>query len=138
MRRIILAAAGVMLLQGCMPTYVAPSGTKTARVNIAQSGSLALCTDDRLFNLSAQPDNYVEVPAGQRISLQRSFTSQGYNVSHSCSTGISFVPEEGQSYYANFELREERCILLVFREVPESRVGLGIEHSLGKRQYCKN
>jgi len=136
--RLALAVAAALALQGCVKTYVAPKGVKTARVNVSASGDLRLCTQNTQYALSRSPDNYVEVPSGERITLTRSFYSQGYNVSHSCTAGISFIPAAGQSYYADFDLRSERCILLVFRELPESRVGVGLEHSLGKRDYCAN
>lgn len=130
--------AGFALLQACTldPPYRPEAGVSTVPVKLDLAGDLTLCAQDRKFSLKPGEDGYAAVPAGQRITLLRDFVSGGYPVTYTCTAGISFVPETGQSYYASFELRNERCMLLVFREAPQTRVGISLEPTLGSRQAC--
>ncbi len=136
--KLLAALCASLLLQGCAsnPPFQPAPGSKTAKLNLSQTGEVTLCTEGDLFSLAPGEEGYAPVPAGQRVTLMRHFYSQGYNVSHSCQAAINFLPEEGRSYYANFELRNERCVLLVFREAPEARVGLALEPSLSRNTAC--
>lgn len=139
MRRTISITLMAVLLISCAhtPPYVPAGGSPIAQLNLSQSGELTLCTQGQRFALKPNEQKYAAVPAGQRVTVNHSFFAQGYNVNYSCHSGISFIPEAGQSYFTNFELRNERCILMVFREDSRSRVGLTLEPSMGRPLACE-
>ncbi len=139
MKRVIPMTLAATMLSACahVPPYMPATGIPTAQLKLSQSGELTLCAQGQRFALKPDEQKYAAVPAGQRITINHNFFAQGYNVNYSCHSGISFIPEAGQSYFANFELRNERCVLMVFREDAESRVGLSPEPSMGRPLSCE-
>jgi hypothetical protein len=71
----------------------------------------------------------LKVPVGQRVTLYRNFVVSGYQVTYSCFPGMSFVPAAGLKYYADFEIRDDRCGFFVFRIKPDSRIGIALDET---------
>lgn len=124
-----------LLISGCagLPPYAPDPGTQTSPVELSPdmaSDTLGMCTEHRQYSLVPK-NGVVYVPDGARIRIWRGFAAGGYRVMYSCAPGISFVPEHGVSYYADFELRAQRCSLLVYRKDPLSRTGIALEPTIG-------
>lgn len=137
--RVLPAAALMVLLNGCvgLPVYVPPADTPTVDVKLSANmagDSLSMCTHDGAYLLKPR-NGVVKVPANQRVHLWHAFVTSGYRVIYSCAPGISFTPDPHDSYYADFEVRAERCSLLVYRQDPQSRTGLAFEPTIG-RDMC--
>jgi hypothetical protein len=92
--------------------------------------SLGMCDSSGAYQLKPE-GGQVKVPANRRIRIWRAFVAGGYRVIYHCAPGISFTPDPNVSYYADFEIRAERCSRLVYRQNPASRTGLALEPSIG-------
>lgn len=137
--RALLLSAVVALLAGCvgLPVYTPAADTPTSVVKLSPNmadDSLGMCDSSGAYQL--KPENgHITVPANRRVRIWRAFFASGYRVTYHCAPGISFTPDPNVSYYADFELRAERCTLLVYRQNPASRTGLALEPSIG-RDLC--
>jgi hypothetical protein len=69
----------------------------------------------------------LQVPVNHRLILYKVLVASGYQVMYSCTPGLSFVPYAGTTYYADFALRAEHCLLNLYREDPSSRVGIAFD-----------
>lgn len=137
--RALVLAPIIMLLSSCvgLPVYVPSANTPTSQVKLSPNmadDSLGMCDSSGAYQL--KPENgHITVPANRRVRIWRAFFASGYRVTYHCAPGISFTPDPNVSYYADFEIRAERCTLLVYRQNPASRTGLGLEPSIG-RDLC--
>jgi hypothetical protein len=133
--RLLPVAAAAALLNGCvgLPVYTPPPGTQTADIKLSANmadDSMSMCTRDGAYLLKPR-NGVVKVPADQRVHLWHAFVSGGYRVMYSCAPGISFTPDPHDAYYADFEVRAEKCSLLVYRQDPHSRTGLAFDPTIG-------
>lgn len=136
MIRTMIAAILIMALAGCtiVPLYNASANASYARVRLSvddSSSSLWMCLNDKRYRLARDSSGYASIPSGQRLTIGVMFYNYVYNgVSTSCEAASSLTPEAGSSYYVDFEIENERCTALSYREVTTNRIGLDFEPTL--------
>lgn len=132
---VVLVASLATLLGSCagLPPYVPDPGTDISPVKLSPnmaSDTLGMCAAHRAYSLVPK-NGVVYVPDATRVRIWRAFVSGGYHVIYSCAPGVSFTPEHGAAYYADFEVRAQHCSLLVYRQDPSSRTGVALEPTIG-------
>jgi len=135
MIRSILAVALLAALQGCtiVPLYKPSAQGSHARVHLSDTGmsDLWLCLDDKRYRLQSDKAGFAKIPAERRVTVGVWFYNYVYNgVSTSCEAASSFIPAADASYYVDFEIEDERCTALSYREVTTNRIGLEFEPTL--------
>jgi len=125
-----------LVLGGCVANYHPAPGQATARVNLNHVMQPEMCLNGEIYRLPVDQAGYSRIPAGQRVVLRSRHYVQGYPASYVCNPSLSLVPQAQGSYYANLELRNDRCRLEVFREDPQSAVGLAHEPSVTPGDRC--
>lgn len=128
---LLLASVVLSSLAACvgLPTYAPAPHEPLARVKLSPniaSGSLGMCTSKGQFRVPVK-DGYVEVPTDQRVGLWHTYVASGYQVTYHCAPGMSFDAYENVVYYADFEVRAEKCSLAIYREDKTSRAGLAFD-----------
>lgn len=132
-QRMTLPALLVCVLAGCvgLPSYQPPAGAAMVDVKLSpnmRNDTMTLCVEGKCY--TAHPsDGHLKVPAGERVTLFRNYVAGGYQVTYSCYPGVSFQTRADLGYYADFEIRANRCGFLVFRLDPTRRVGIAWEPS---------
>jgi len=129
--RLIALLVLCLAMSGCkvLPTYRPTSGEALADVKLSpnlQNDKLQMCDGGTCYQL-LPVDGHVRVPANRRIALYKSLVASGYQVTYSCSPGVTFVPRTEVNYYADFALRAEKCQFGVYRIDAMSRVGIRFE-----------
>lgn len=124
----LAAVAGV--LAGCaLPLYRPAPGTPMADVRLSpnmRNDAMTLCVDATCY--TARPSQgHLEVPVGREVTLYRNFVAGGYQVTYSCYPGMRFRPQAATGYYADFEIRANRCGFWIFRLDPSSRAGIAFD-----------
>lgn len=130
-QRMAIPALLVCVLAGCvgLPSYQPPVDAAMVDVKLSpnmRNDTMTLCVDRTCYR--AHPSKgHLKVPAGKRVMLFRNFVAGGYQVTYSCHPGVSFQTRGDLAYYADFEIRADRCGFLVFRLDPTSRIGVAWE-----------
>lgn len=131
--RLMGAAIGAALLQGCVTTYVARPDESMVVVRAVGFGRPQMCKDGKYYWApeAKNIENGISVPAGQRLTIGAHMTSDGYQVIHYCRPFLSFEPKIGHSYILNSALSGEgRCGVELVREDLSSKTGVSIESSV--------
>ena len=129
--RMAMPALLVCVLAGCvgLPSYQPPAGAALVDVKLSpnmRNDTMTLCVDGSCYR--AHPsEGHLKIPAGERVALFRNFVAGGYQVTYSCYPGVSFQTQANLAYYADFEVRANRCGFWVFRLDSFSRVGIALE-----------
>jgi hypothetical protein len=131
------AIAGLLMvaLAGCtvVPVYKAPANADHARVHLSDdnSASLWMCLDNTRYRLAQDSTGFAKIPSGRRLTVGVWFYNYVYNgVTTSCEAASSFIPQTGGSYYVDFEIENESCTALAYREGAANRIGLEFEPTL--------
>ncbi|WP_109126338.1 hypothetical protein [Dyella sp. C11] len=130
MRRFVVPMLCV-LLNGCagLPAYQPSAGESVANIAVSanmQSHDMQMCDNGACYVLKPA-DGQVKVPAGRRVSIYMPLVATGYRSTYSCSPGVSFVAKADVKYYANLEVRAEKCQFDIYRVDSASRVGITFE-----------
>jgi len=116
-------------LAGCLPIYRPGAGTALTDVKLSpnmRNDALTLCVDATCY--TAHPrKGHLQVPVGHDVTIFRNFVAGGYQVTYSCYPGMRFQPQADLAYYADFEIRADRCGFWIFRLDPSSRVGIAFD-----------
>lgn len=135
--RIIFIAAVSLLLSACAAVYKPPAeGGKTAKLNIASGGQKWICINNQRQLIYADKSEYVDIPAGNRITVGTNFSVNNGSFIINCAHQSSFIPEVGKKYYLAFDLKDGKCSSLVYIEDKHNRTGVGFEPSLQKATDC--
>jgi hypothetical protein len=138
----LLAGTALAAFGGCtlLPVYQPPPGATTApiQVNLARGGKTA-CVGGQSYRLEPDDKGNVNLPLGERVTLQSDFSWAGGNMTYSCHPAISFVPRADQAYTMIFEIEPENhsCTFRPYRQTTENRVGLDFEPTIGLPQACR-
>ena len=138
--RLLIAIIGMTVaLTGCvgLPTYVPAPGEALTKIKLSPNmgdGPIGMCTSKGEYTVRAT-NGYAQLPANQRIRIWRNFVTSGYRVIYSCAPGVSFDAYPNVTYYADFEVRAEKCGLNVYRMDSTSRAGLALDPTVG-RDMC--
>ena len=130
-QRMAMPALLVCFLAGCvgLPSYQPTAGAAMVDVKLSpnmRNDTMTLCVAGSCYR--AHPsEGHLKVPAGEQVALFRNFVAGGYQVTYSCYPGVSFQTRANLAYYADFEVRANRCGFWVFRLDPSSRVGIALE-----------
>lgn len=130
-QRMVMPVLLASVLTGCvvLPSYKPAAGTSMVDVKLSpniRNDTMTLCVDGSCYR--AHPsEGHLKVPAGERVALFRNFVAGGYQVTYSCYPGVSFQTLANLTYYADFEIRANRCGFWVFRIDQSSRVGIAFE-----------
>ena len=136
----LLAALAAATLSGCVsfPPYVPPAaGEPSAIIDTSRVNASLLCSNGTLYSVKAPKDNKLTVPADRRIAVYSALTLVDYNVTYSCSPGLSFKPVSGVSYLLNLEVENQVCRIEVYREGAKNRTGLDLEWTVRGPQDCQ-
>lgn len=137
--RFIFLCGLAALTSACVviPEYQPTTDTPTTQLNLTAVGTAWMCSDGHQYQLTPDGNGRVNIPTGSRITIGKNYVARDYNVTHSCYTAVSFIPESGVSYYGNFELIAEHCVIQAYQEGAPTRVGLAFIPTLGPPSYCK-
>ena len=126
----------VLLISGCaiLPPYVAPADN-VVNLNVNDLPDPWICVNKKMFALKADSQGNAKVPTGSRIVVGSRHSWQGYNVTYSCNPSVSFIPQTGISYFANWEIIDEGCRVEIYKITDDNRVGLDFERSID-RGWC--
>ena len=139
MLRIIKLSPILILMSlfcGCLPTYQIEKGSPATKINVANLGNPMICINGKKYTLQSSND-YAVVPANQRVTITNPMTFQSYNMIYNCAPEISFIPRENKTYYAHIDVENWQCQISVFQEGGDNRVGLKLDHTVG-RGSCPN
>lgn len=115
---------------GCMSIYRMPAGTPSASLRVPSGTTSWICANGPAQILTKGKDGRAQIPAGERITIGSNYaTSDGY-MNYYCSASVSLAPRVGEKYYQDFETEAESCIVMIYRETDDKRVGLEFEPSL--------
>jgi hypothetical protein len=120
----------VAILTSCATPYKPMQGESHAKINLNDLNNPWMCLYGKTYSLDSDKNGYATIPANTRVTIGNNHVIAGYNVTYSCYPAISFVPKVNNKYYANFELRNERCMVEVYREGAPNRIGLKVEPSI--------
>ncbi|HEY8977755.1 MAG TPA: hypothetical protein VIN75_26310 [Burkholderiaceae bacterium] len=138
----LLAGAALAAFGGCnvLPVYQPAAGAKTAPVQLDQArGGKTACVAGQPYRLEPDDKGNVNLPLGERITLQSNFSWAGGNMTYSCHPATSFVPREGQAYTMIFEIEPENhsCTFRPYRQTTGNRIGLDFDPTIGPAQACR-
>lgn len=112
-----------------LPTYQPRPGQPLATIRLSANiatAPLDMCDGSTCYVLKPAHGE-LQVPVNRRVVLYKVLVASGYQVMYSCTPALSFVPNAGVAYYADFALRAEHCVLSLFRQDPGSRVGIAFD-----------
>ncbi len=112
-----------------LPTYQPSPGEPLATIRLSANiatDPLDMCNGGTCYVLKPAHGE-LQVPVDRRVVLYKVLVASGYQVMYSCTPALSFVPHVGVTYYADFALRAEHCVLSLFRLDPGSRVGVAFD-----------
>lgn len=130
-QRMVMLALLACVLAGCagLPPYKPAAGAALVDVKLSpnmRNDTMTLCVSGSCYR--AYPsEGHLKIPAGERVALFRNYVAGGYQVTYSCYPGVSFQTRANLAYYADFEIRADRCGFWVFRLDPSSRIGIAFE-----------
>ena len=137
----VLVLSLALIAAGCsiLPTYNLGEGQPRATVYDIGFGSATMCTGgDQWARLPRQPEDnsgqrIYQVPAGQRITLQRDMTWSG-DFRVGCTAGLSFLPLDGEAYVFTSFLEGGGCYAELVKVDARERVGVSFEKSIDDPQ----
>jgi hypothetical protein len=137
-RMMAWVGAGV-LLAACQsfPAYLPPANAN-AMVDVSRTSVTTICTGGKGYSVGkAARGGKLALPtdAGP-VTLYAFVYLADYNVSYTCTPGLSFQPVVGGEYLFNIELEDQRCLPDLYRQGTENRTGLAIEASVGRPGAC--
>lgn len=131
----------VAALSGCamLPRYEAPpAGPDTATIDMSRFVVANVCHHGKAYSLQKPADGKVVVPVDGRIRVTGIAQFMGFNVIYTCTPGISFQPEAGQTYFMNLRALSQGCIMEVYKIDPsEPRVGLTMVPDVAPSARCE-
>ena len=128
-----------VLLTGCVPIYHLPKDATYARVRLADvaSANMWVCQRNQIYRLLPDKSGYAKIAADRRVTLGVSYYNYVYQgVSTYCNAGSSLIPDPSASYYLDFEMEDERCMALPYKEGAKNRIGLDFEPTLQPSSAC--
>ncbi len=135
------AVLAVVSLSGCsmLPRYEAPpAGPDTATIDMSRFAVANVCHHGKAYSLQKPADGKVVVPVDGRIRVTGIAQFMGFNMIYTCTPGISFQPEAGQTYFMNLRALSQGCIMEVYKIDPsEPRVGLTMVPDVGSSLRCE-
>lgn len=137
-KKLTLAPLIPFLFISCAQTYNAPSGGTTAKLNTFGGGEKWICVNNKIQKLISDSQHYATIPAGDRITVGTEFYADNGYVITKCSPRSSFIPQPNLTYYIDFEIENEKCTSLVYKEDKSNRAGLSLEATLQRSNECRN
>jgi hypothetical protein len=137
--RIATVLAAFSLLSACQtfPAYKVAQSGDMATVDVSRAAVTVLCTGGKGYSVPSMRGGKLLIPADSgRVTLYSFIYLADYNVSYSCSPGLSFQPKAGEEYLFNIELEDQRCLPELYRKVDGNRIGLAFEDTLAGPGSC--
>jgi hypothetical protein len=137
--RIATGLAVVSLLSACQtfPRYNLAQGGPTATVDVSRANVTVLCSGGKGYSVPTVRGGKLLIPANEgRVTLYSFIVLADYNVTYSCSPGLSLQPKAGEEYLFNIEFEDQKCLAELYRKAEGNRVGLAIETSLAGPGLC--
>ncbi len=131
-----------LLLSACsiLPTYQPGNGEAMVTVRALGPGAYSMCKNGVRYQLPFERDSaghdFLRVPVGERIGLSAFLFYSGYQRNISCSVGLSFIPQAGETYIANEGYRAAQCFIELVRQDDTRETGV-VEDKTVDFYYCK-
>lgn len=131
----LLLLLPVLLVAACAPLYRAVPGEPVATLNVRNAANTSICVGGVFYRLLPDKDGNAAIPANRNLVVTSSYGASDGNMQYHCSPSVGFTPADREAYAANFEIRAERCRVMVYREDPTVPAGLVREPSV-RRAVC--
>lgn len=125
-------------LAGCMPQlpiYKPSTLDRTIPVDMHELSIPQICINNQWYNVTKDQNGFVRIPYGRRISITDNYvgkTTIGYiETIISCLPAVSFIPQKGKEYYADFSINQGICRLYILKKNSNTGLGLIPESTLG-------
>ena len=120
-------------LTGCYSPYILKPEDKAASVKLLMGNAdIKMCRDGKFYSLNIDPKTgYALIPAGRRVAFLMSATYSTYPYTYSCHPRIGFSPKEGDTYIADMNIIDSRCLIEVVKQNNNVPSSVEIEPSVG-------
>jgi hypothetical protein len=132
----LIAACCLLSTAGCntLPTYVPAPAEKTVTAKLLGYGKPFMCKQGQKYSLDVnEAGGYqtTQLPVGNRLTLWRYMSYQGYQVISSCTPMLSLVPKEGVGIVISSGLADGKCFIEAVREDLTRETGVALEPTIG-------
>ena len=124
-----LALIGTVFISGCVSPYILKDAEPRAKIQPMGFGTITFCKNNKAYSLPSDPKNkeVKYIPSGERITIKKSLSFQGYNVTYSCHPELSFVPASNETYIVNADLQGSQCYIELLKLNEEKETGVDID-----------
>lgn len=129
--KITIITLALILLTGCMPMYRPPDFSRLVNLDVSALQSPEICINHKWYSLMKNKQGIAKIPYGNRVTLDNHFYQpQAFgNGNISCFPSLSFEPQKGETYYADFRLKNEICLISMYVKSDINKLGIALEPS---------